>query len=56
MINEKALYPTSYKFYWGGVADFKVVASIIALNVPTRNRFNSPTKLICVVVRHAKKR
>ena len=35
---------TSYKFYWGGIADFKVLASNIALNVSTGNRFEIPNK------------
>jgi hypothetical protein len=35
---------TSYKFYWGGIAEFKVLASNLALNVTTRNRFGIPNK------------
>jgi hypothetical protein len=30
---------TSYKFYWGGITDFKVLASNLALNVPTGKCF-----------------
>jgi len=36
--------PTSYKFYWGEIADFKVLASNLALNVSTGNRFEIPNK------------
>ncbi len=36
--------PTSYKFYWGGIADFKVLASNLALNGATGNRFGIPNK------------
>jgi len=36
--------PTSYKFYWGGIADFKVLASNLALNVSTRKCFGIPNK------------
>jgi len=35
---------TSYKFYWGGIADFKVRASNLALNVSTGYRFEIPNK------------
>jgi len=41
---KKRLPITSYKFYWGGIADFKVLASNLALNVPTRNCFEIPNK------------
>jgi len=33
---------TSYKFYWGGIADFKVLTSNLALNVSTRKCFELP--------------
>lgn len=46
----KTLPTTSYKFYWGGIADFKVLASILALNVWTGKCFEIPTKLICNAV------
>jgi len=36
--------PTSYKFYWGGIADFKVLSSNLALNVSIGNRFEIPNK------------
>jgi hypothetical protein len=32
-LNKKAQQVTSYKFYWGGIADFKELASNSALNV-----------------------
>jgi len=35
---------TSYKFYWGGIADFKVLTSKLALNVSIGNRFEIPNK------------
>jgi len=35
---------TSYKFYWGGIADFKELASILVLNVSIGNRFEIPNK------------
>jgi len=35
---------TSYKFYWGGIADFKVLASNLALNVSIGNHFEIPNK------------
>ncbi len=35
---------TSYKFYWGEIADSKVLASNLALNVSTGNRFEIPNK------------
>jgi hypothetical protein len=35
---------TSYKFYWGGIRDFKWHAYNLALNVPTRNSFKIPNK------------
>ena len=35
---------TSYKFYWGGIADFKVLVSNLALNVATRKYFEIPNK------------
>ena len=35
---------TSYKFYWGGIADFKVLAFNLALNVSIGNRFELPNK------------
>jgi hypothetical protein len=35
---------TSYKFYWGEIADCKVLASNLARNVSTRNRFKIPNK------------
>jgi len=41
---KKAQQVTSYKFYWGGIADFKVLASNLALNVSIRNRFEIPNK------------
>lgn len=43
LVKEK-LAITSYKFYWGVIADFKGLASNLALNVPTRNRFEIPNK------------
>jgi hypothetical protein len=43
-MNKKALLTTSYKFYWGGIADFKGLASNLALNVSTRKCFEIPTK------------
>jgi hypothetical protein len=36
---KKSLGITSYKFYWGGIAYFKGLASNLALNVPTRKCF-----------------
>jgi len=36
--------PTSYKFYWGGIADFKWLASNLTFNVPTGNRYKIPNK------------
>jgi len=44
MIDKKLRHTTSYKFYWGGIADFKVLASNLALNVSTGNRFEIPNK------------
>jgi hypothetical protein len=41
---KNALRTTSYKFYWGGIADFKVLAFNLALNVPTGNRSEIPNK------------
>jgi len=41
---KKQRVPTSYKFYWGGIADCKVLASNLALIVPTGNRFEIPNK------------
>jgi len=41
---KKQLFITSYKFYWGGIVYFKVLASNLALNVTTRNRFLIPNK------------
>jgi len=35
---------TSYKFYWGGIADCKVLASNLALNISTRKCFEIPNK------------
>jgi len=35
---------TSYKFYWGGIVDLKALASNLALNVSTGNRFEIPIK------------
>ncbi len=35
---------TSYKFYWGGIADCKVLASNLAPNISTGNRFVIPNK------------
>ncbi len=35
---------TSYKFYWGGIADYKGLATNLALNVSTGNRFEIPNK------------
>ena len=36
--------PTSYKFYWGGIADFKELASNLALIVTTGNHSEIPNK------------
>lgn len=36
--------PTSYKFYWGGIADFKGFTSNLALNISTRKYFGIPNK------------
>ena len=41
---KKQLLLTSYKFYWGGIADFKGLATNLVLNVSTRNRFKIPNK------------
>ncbi len=35
---------TSYKFYWGGIVDFKVLVSNIALNVSTGKCIEIPNK------------
>jgi len=43
-LSKNAQCTTSYKFYWGGIADFKVLASNLALNVSTGNRFEIPNK------------
>jgi len=43
-MNKKTLRTTSYKFYWGGIADFKEFSSNLAHNVPTGNRFEIPNK------------
>jgi len=43
-MTKKELAITSYKFYWGGIADFKVLASNLALNVSIGNRFEIPNK------------
>jgi len=43
-ISKNALLLTSYKFYWGGIADFKVLTSNLALNVSIGNRFEIPNK------------
>lgn len=43
MINKGQL-PTSYKFYWGRIADFKVLASNLALNGATGKSFEIPNK------------
>ncbi len=40
----KKRFTTSYKFYWGGIADFKVFASNLALNVSTGKCFKIPNK------------
>ena len=40
---------TSYKFYYDGIADVKVIASNLALNVSIGNRFEIPNK-ICVTL------
>jgi len=40
----KKLALTSYKFYWGGIADFKELASNLALNVATGKCFEIPNK------------
>ena len=47
--------PTSYKFYWGGIADFKGLASNLALNGSTRKCFGIPTKTYMYVIHHCKK-
>jgi hypothetical protein len=44
LTGDKNLLVTSYKFYWGGITDFKELTSILALNVPTGNRFEIPNK------------
>lgn len=36
---------TSYKFYWGRIADFKELASNLALEVSTRKYFEIPNKI-----------
>jgi len=42
--NKELLCPTSYKFYWGGIADCKEFSSNLVLNVSTGNRFEIPNK------------
>jgi len=49
MIN-KGQQLTSYKFYWGGIADFKGLASNLALNVSTGNRFEDPQQNLYVTL------
>lgn len=48
-LDKKTQPITSYKFYWGGIADFKVLASNLDLNVSTGRVSKFPTKLICNV-------
>lgn len=43
MLN-KNLCTTSYKFYWGGSADFKVLASNQVLSISTGKCFELPNK------------
>ena len=44
MDNKEIRQVTSYNFYWGGIADFKELASNLTLNVSTGNRFEIPNK------------
>ncbi len=44
VVIKKLRHITSYKFYWGGIADFKGLVSNLALNVSIGNRFEIPNK------------
>jgi hypothetical protein len=44
MTTHKSQPLTSYKFYWGGIADFKVLVSNLALNVLIRMCSKIPNK------------
>ncbi len=44
MIHKEKQPLTSYKFYWGGIADFKGFASNLVLNVSTGKYFGIPNK------------
>lgn len=41
---KKQLFTTSFKFYWGVTADFKGLASNLALNASIGNRIELPNK------------
>jgi hypothetical protein len=50
--HDKKLLATSYKFYWGGIADFKGLLLIKFLTSRQERASKFPTKLICNVIRH----